>query len=159
MRPEGFAAAVDAVMTGEANSAFVPVRPPGHHATGEKPMGFCLFNNIAVGARYAQNNYKEIERVAMIDWDVHHGNGTQGIFYDDPTVFFLLDAPIPLVSRHGSEGRDGIRARPRLHDQCADKGQYAGCEPKAVFEAAMLRISPQIQTRSDNDIGRVLTGI
>ena len=75
----GACRAVDAVMTEEASNAFVAARPPGHHATAEHAMGFCLFNNVAVAARYAQNRYKEIERVAIVDWDVHHGNGTQGV--------------------------------------------------------------------------------
>lgn len=80
--------AIDAVAGGEHDCAFVAVRPPGHHALIDKPMGFCLFNNIAVAARYAQKKagYK---KVFIIDWDVHHGNGTQWAFYDDPSVFFV----------------------------------------------------------------------
>ena len=89
MAPAPPCQAIDLIMRGEVSNAFVPVRPPGHHATAERAMGFCLFNNVAVAARYAQNHYSEIERVAIIDWDVHHGNGTQGVFYDDPTVFFF----------------------------------------------------------------------
>jgi acetoin utilization deacetylase AcuC-like enzyme len=80
--------AVDIVMRGAAGSAIVLCRPPGHHATPECAMGFCLFNNVAVAARHAQAVHG-IERVLVIDWDVHHGNGTQDAFYDDPSVFFL----------------------------------------------------------------------
>jgi acetoin utilization deacetylase AcuC-like enzyme len=83
--------AVDAtrlVMQERARTAFALCRPPGHHATQNRPMGFCLFNNVAIAARAAQAEHR-IERVLIIDWDVHHGNGTQDIFYDDPRVFYL----------------------------------------------------------------------
>jgi acetoin utilization deacetylase AcuC-like enzyme len=80
--------AVDLVAGKTARNAFCIVRPPGHHARPSQGMGFCLFNNIAVAARYAQRRYG-IERVAIADWDVHHGNGTQDIFYTDPSVFFF----------------------------------------------------------------------
>jgi acetoin utilization deacetylase AcuC-like enzyme len=103
----GACAAVDAVMQGTVQNAFVAVRPPGHHATRENAMGFCLFNNIAVAAKRAQNQYKEIERVAIIDWDVHHGNGTQGIFYDDPSVYFFSMHQYPWYPGTGSRGETG----------------------------------------------------
>jgi len=80
--------AVDAVMDGRAQNAFCIVRPPGHHATPTRGMGFCLFNSIAVAARYAQKKYG-VHRVLIADWDVHHGNGTQDTFYTDGTVFFF----------------------------------------------------------------------
>jgi acetoin utilization deacetylase AcuC-like enzyme len=81
------AAAVDAVLRGADTSALCLVRPPGHHATPERSMGFCLFNNIALAARHAREAFG-LTRVLIVDWDVHHGNGTQEIFYEDPGVFF-----------------------------------------------------------------------
>jgi acetoin utilization deacetylase AcuC-like enzyme len=99
--------AVDALMQGTANNAFVPVRPPGHHATPDRAMGFCLFNNVGVAARYAQKQYKEIDRVAILDWDVHHGNGTQGIFYDDASVFYFSMHQYPWYPGTGSRGETG----------------------------------------------------
>jgi len=81
-------AAAEAVAKGELTNAFVATRPPGHHATPDTPMGFCLFNNVAVTARWLQSA-GHAERVLIVDWDVHHGNGTQDAFYSDPSVFFL----------------------------------------------------------------------
>ena len=80
--------AVDAVFDGRARNAFCAVRPPGHHALPARGMGFCIFNNVALAARYAQKAHK-IRRVLIADWDVHHGNGTQAMFYEDDSVFFF----------------------------------------------------------------------
>jgi acetoin utilization deacetylase AcuC-like enzyme len=79
---------VDAVMRGEVSAAFCAVRPPGHHATAARGMGFCIFNHIAIAARHLQRRHG-LRRVAIIDWDVHHGNGTEAIFIDDPTVYYI----------------------------------------------------------------------
>ncbi len=84
----GVLLAVDAVMKGEVANAFCAVRPPGHHAERDRAMGFCFFNNIAIGAVYALEHHG-LERVAIVDWDVHHGNGTQHLFEEDPRVFYV----------------------------------------------------------------------
>lgn len=80
--------ALDAVMNGEVTSAFCAVRPPGHHATATRGMGFCIFNHVAIAARYLQQRHG-LKRVAIIDWDVHHGNGTEEIFIEDPDVLYI----------------------------------------------------------------------
>lgn len=99
-------AAVDAVLDGECPAAFCAVRPPGHHATRERAMGFCLFNHIAVAARHALAR-PEVDRVLIVDWDVHHGNGTQDIFYEDPAVFFLSMHQHPLFPGTGGAAERG----------------------------------------------------
>jgi len=93
--------AVDQVFSGEADNAFACVRPPGHHATANRAMGFCLLNNAAIGARYAQARYGA-ERVLIIDWDVHHGNGTQDIFYKDGSVFYFSTHQYPYYPGTGA---------------------------------------------------------
>jgi acetoin utilization deacetylase AcuC-like enzyme len=98
--------AVDAVLTGTARNAFCAVRPPGHHANAGRGMGFCLFNNVAIAARYAQKKY-QVERVLIVDWDVHHGNGTQDIFYRDPSVFFFSSHQWPLYPGTGRADETG----------------------------------------------------
>jgi acetoin utilization deacetylase AcuC-like enzyme len=98
--------AVDLVMLGEAENAFCVVRPPGHHATPNRGMGFCLFNNVAIAARYAQQRYG-VERVLIADWDVHHGNGTQDIFYQDPSVFFFSTHQSPWYPGTGDADETG----------------------------------------------------
>ncbi len=102
----GAVAATDAVMSGEHPNAFVAVRPPGHHAEASRPMGFCFFDNAAIAARHAQRKFG-IGRVAVVDFDVHHGNGTQDIFWADPTVMYCSTHQMPLFPGTGSRGERG----------------------------------------------------
>jgi acetoin utilization deacetylase AcuC-like enzyme len=102
----GVMAGIDAVVNNLLTNVFCAVRPPGHHAERNAVMGFCLFNNVAVGARYAQLCH-DVERVAIIDWDVHHGNGTQDIFYDDKSVFYFSTHQYPFYPGTGSRSERG----------------------------------------------------
>ena len=98
--------ACDEVAAGRLNNAFCAIRPPGHHAETHKAMGFCLFNNVAIAARYLQKKHG-VEKILIIDWDVHHGNGTQEIFYEDPSVFYFSTHQFPFYPGTGARSETG----------------------------------------------------
>ncbi len=102
----GTVAAVEAVMNGHVNNAFACVRPPGHHAEPELPMGFCLFNNVAIAAKHLLLHHG-LERVLIIDWDAHHGNGTQRAFYQNPHVFYFSVHQFPFYPGSGAASETG----------------------------------------------------
>jgi acetoin utilization deacetylase AcuC-like enzyme len=97
---------IDAVMERKADNGFALIRPPGHHAERETALGFCLFNNIAIAARYLQTKY-QLKKILIIDWDVHHGNGTQHIFEEDPNVFYFSTHQYPYYPGTGSAFETG----------------------------------------------------
>ena len=130
--------AVDEVMSGKARNAFVSTRPPGHHAEVATPMGFCFFNNAAIAARHAQATYGA-ERVAIMDFDVHHGNGTQHIFWDDPTVMYASTHQMPHYP-----GTGAVRERGE-HDQIVNAPLHAGDGGEAFREAMETAILPRIE--------------
>lgn len=106
MAAGGVLSAIDAVMEGKVTNAFCAVRPPGHHAIKDRAMGFCMFNNVAIGVKYIQQKYN-LPKVLIVDWDVHHGNGTQAMFYDDPNVLYFSTHQYPFYPGTGSEAEKG----------------------------------------------------
>ncbi len=137
----GTLAAIDAVMDGRVANAFCAVRPPGHHAEPDRAMGFCLFNNVAIGARYVQKRYG-LARVAVLDWDVHHGNGTQAAFYDDPTVLYISLHQYPWYPGTGSAEEVGAG---RGEGLTLNIPMAAGRGDDEYLKAFDLRVGPAVR--------------
>ncbi|MBI3209220.1 MAG: histone deacetylase [Candidatus Solibacter usitatus] len=156
--------AVDSVMTGKSKNAFCAVRPPGHHATFQRGMGFCVFNNIAAGARHAQQKHLAA-RVMIVDWDVHHGNGTQDIFYRDGSVLFFSTHQHPWYPGTGlhQEKGDGP-GEGKIHNYPFPAGsgrqeilgafQQALTKAAAAFKPDLVMISAGFDSRMGDPLGR-----
>ncbi len=158
--------AVDRVMSGECANAFCAVRPPGHHATASRAMGFCIFNNVAAAARHAQEVHGAA-RVAILDWDVHHGNGTQDIFYDDASVLFCSTHQSPWYPGTGAASETGEGAgegftinRPfpagagRAEILCAFTSDFLPAV--ADFRPDLILISAGFDSRAGDPLGQFL---
>jgi acetoin utilization deacetylase AcuC-like enzyme len=130
----GICAAVDAVITGEVGNAFVGCRPPGHHAERETPMGFCLFGNVAIGAKRALDHHG-LGRVAIIDFDVHHGNGTQDLFWSEGRALFASSHQMPLYPGTGTEDETGAHGNILNVPLAANSG---GAEMRAAYSEIIL---------------------
>ena len=134
--------AVDLVMDGAAANAFCPVRPPGHHATANRGMGFCVFNNIAVAARHLRQR-RGVDRVLIVDWDVHHGNGTQAIFERDPSVFYFSTHQWPLYPGSGQRHEAGAGEGRGHTVNCP---MAAGCGASEILDLMRSRLAPVMRT-------------
>ncbi len=160
----GLLIAVDAVCTGRVENAFAVVRPPGHHATPTKGMGFCLFNNVALAARHAQTIHG-LERVLIVDWDVHHGNGTQDTFFEDASVLFFDTHQSPLYPGSGHADETGRGAGEGFTINCpfpagAGRREIVGAFRERLVPAAdrfrpqLVLVSAGFDSRAGDPLGR-----
>ena len=157
---------VDAVMGGKAERAFCVIRPPGHHAGPARGMGFCIFNNIALAARYAQKKHR-VGKVLIADWDVHHGNGTQDIFYEDGTVFYFSTHQSPWYPGTGKAEETGAGKGRGTILNCpfaagAGRKEILGAFQDRLlpavnrFKPELVLISAGFDSRVDDPLGRFL---
>ena len=136
----GFLSVLDSIVTNESANGFALVRPPGHHALRNRAMGFCLFNTMAIGAEYLKRHHGA-QRIMIVDWDVHHGNGTQDAFYDDPSVLFLSTHQFPFypgtgaINEIGTGAGEGYTINVPLPAGCADR-EYLQVFQDVVVAAA-----------------------
>jgi acetoin utilization deacetylase AcuC-like enzyme len=157
------AAAVDSVVAGEADNAFCAVRPPGHHAEPNRPMGFCLFNNVAIGALRAREVHG-IGRIAVVDFDVHHGNGTQACFWDDSALFYGSTHQSPLYPGTGSTGETGaagnivnVPLRPMSGGQAFRAGMTRTLLPALdAFQPELLLISAGFDAHRSDPLAQLM---
>ncbi|TFH18268.1 MAG: histone deacetylase [Lentisphaerales bacterium] len=156
-------AAVDAVCEGKVRNAFCAIRPPGHHATNTGEYGFCFFNNIAIAARYAQKKHK-LDKILIVDWDYHHGNGTEWAFYEDPTVLFFSTHALYAfpgtgrADRTGSGPGKGFNINAPLPRGAGDKEFLDAFTKKLVpaaetFRPDLILISAGFDSRKEDLLG------
>jgi len=163
MAASGVLSAIDSVMEGKIRNAFCAVRPPGHHALRDRAMGFCLFNNVAIGAKYIQKKYG-LSKVLIVDWDVHHGNGTQDVFYDDSTVLYFSIHRSPFYPGSGNANERGtgkglnytinVPMAPGSGDEDYKKVFVDVLKPRAIeFDPDFVLVSAGFDAHKDDPLG------
>ena len=140
----GGLAAVDAIMQGDIDQAFCAVRPPGHHAEADRAMGFCFFNTVAITARYLQQQYG-LRKIMIVDWDVHHGNGTQQALYDDPTVLFFSTHQYPFYPGTGRATETGEGQGKGLTINVPLSGGQGDEEYRDIFQKVLVPAAEKFQ--------------